>query len=63
MRRPRPNCYFTLLTPYATFVGLYTNVPEGGVVEPDQQAWFGAECRAADPDKPLIVALHHPPHW
>ncbi len=58
----QPNCYFTLNTPYATFVGLYTNVPEGGVVQPEQQDWFNGECRAADPDKPLIVALHHPPY-
>ena len=32
----QPNVYFTLLTPFATIVGLYTNVPEGGVVQDDQ---------------------------
>ena len=58
----QPNVYFTLNTPFATFVGLYTNVPEGGVVEPDQQAWFTGELAAADPDLPLIVAMHHPIH-
>ena len=57
----QPNVYFTLLTPFATFVGLYTNVPEGGVVEADQAAWFEGELAAAAADKPLIVALHHPP--
>ncbi len=57
----QPNVYFTLTTPFATFVGLYTNVPEGGVVEADQAAWFEGELAAADRDLPLIVALHHPP--
>lgn len=57
----QPNVYFTLLTPFATIVGLYTNVPEGGVVEPDQAAWFAGELAAASPDLPVIVALHHPP--
>ena len=57
----QPNVYFTLLTPFATVIGLYTNVPEGGVVQPDQAAWFAAELRAASADLPVIVALHHPP--
>jgi hypothetical protein len=58
----QPNVYWTLLTPFATFVGLYTNVPEGGVVMPDQQDWFAEELKAADSNKPLIVAMHHPIH-
>ncbi len=58
----QPNVYFTLNTPFATFVGLYTNVPEGGVVEPDQQEWFAAELKAASHDVPLLVAMHHPIH-
>ena len=57
----QPNVYFTLLTPFATIIGLYTNVPEGGVVEPDQAAWFAGELAAASADLPVIVALHHPP--
>ncbi|WP_284947137.1 metallophosphoesterase family protein [Acidisoma cladoniae] len=56
----QPNVYFTLNTPFATFVGLYTNVPEGGVVHPDQQDWFEGELAAADKHLPLIVAMHHP---
>lgn len=56
----QPNVYWTLITPFATIVGLYTNVPEGGVVEPDQAAWFEAELAAAARDRALIVALHHP---
>lgn len=57
----QPNVYWTLLTPFATIIGLYTNVPEGGVVEPDQQAWLAGELRDADAALPVIVALHHPP--
>ncbi len=58
----QPNVYFTLNTPFATFVGLYTNVPEGGVVEPDQQEWLAGEMKAASVDIPLLLSLHHPIH-
>jgi acid phosphatase type 7 len=58
----QPNCYWTLLTPLATIVGLYTNCPEHGVVEQDQADWFKGELAAAPADKALIVALHHPPY-
>ncbi|WP_419728830.1 metallophosphoesterase family protein [Lichenicola sp.] len=58
----QPNVYWTLNTPFATIIGLYTNVPEGGVVEPDQAAWFEGELAAAPKDRALIVALHHPPY-
>ncbi|MBE7211681.1 MAG: metallophosphoesterase [Gluconacetobacter diazotrophicus] len=56
----QPNVYWTLNTPFATIVGLYTNVPEGGAVEPDQADWFAGELRDAPRDRALIVALHHP---
>jgi len=55
-----PNPYWTLVTPLATFVGLYTNVPEHGSIDSIQQQWFTHEIASADPDKALIVALHHP---
>jgi hypothetical protein len=58
----QPNVYFTLNTPYATIVGLYTNVPEGGVVDQDQRDWFAGELKAADKKIPLLVAMHHPIH-
>jgi hypothetical protein len=58
----QPNCYWTLLTPLATIVGLYTNCPEHGVVEQDQADWFAGELRDAPKDRALIVALHHPPY-
>jgi hypothetical protein len=28
-----PNVYWTLVTPFATIIGLYTNVPEGGSID------------------------------
>jgi acid phosphatase type 7 len=55
-----PNVYWTLDAPYATIVGLYTNVPEGGRVDDDQRTWFVEELKAASADKALLVALHHP---
>ncbi len=60
LTQSQPNPYFTLETPYATFVGLYTNVPEGGSIDSVQQQWFTNEIAAAPKDKALIVTLHHP---
>jgi hypothetical protein len=58
----QPNCYWTLIAPLVTIIGLYTNCPEHGVVEQDQAGWFRAELEAAANDRALIVALHHPPY-
>ena len=55
-----PNVYWTLLTPFATFVGLYTNVPEGGSIDSVQQQWVTNEFATAPKDLPLIFTLHHP---
>jgi acid phosphatase type 7 len=55
-----PNVYWTLTTPLATIVGLYTNVPEHGSVDSIQQQWVTNEFATADKSKPLLVALHHP---
>ena len=55
-----PNAYFTLVAPFVTIVGMYTNVPEGGSVDSVQQQWLTNEFRSAPVDKALIVALHHP---
>jgi hypothetical protein len=56
----QPNVYWTLEAPYVTIIGLYTNVPEGGVVKKDQADWFEKELASASKNKALIVALHHP---
>jgi Icc-related predicted phosphoesterase len=58
----QPNCYWTLNTPFFTLIGLYTNVPSGGVVREPQVSWFNNEMKCADKNKPLIVAMHHPIH-
>ena len=34
-----PNVYFTLIAPFVTIVGMYSNVPEGGSVDSTQQQW------------------------
>ena len=58
----QPNCFWTLNTPLFTMIGLYTNVPSGGVVREPQVSWFNNEMKSADKKKPLIVAMHHPVH-
>jgi hypothetical protein len=55
-----PNPYWTLTTPFATFIGMYTNVPEGGSVDSVQQQWVTNEFATASPDLPLILSMHHP---
>lgn len=57
-----PNVYWTFMTPFATIIGLFTNVSETqAAVHPDQLSWFKSELKAAPTDKALIVAIHHPP--
>jgi hypothetical protein len=55
-----PNPYWTLTTPLATFVGMYTNVPEGGSIDSVQQQWVTNEFATAPKDRALVLALHHP---
>ena len=55
-----PNVYWTLETPFATLLGLYTNVPEGGWLDDAQIVWLANELRAAPTSKALIVSMHHP---
>ena len=55
-----PNPYWTLITPLATIVGMYTNVPEGGSIDSVQQQWLTNEFATAPEDRALILALHHP---
>jgi Calcineurin-like phosphoesterase len=58
----QPYVYWTLDAPYATIIGLYSNVD--GSLDPvgvfQQQAWFEQQLKAADPAKCLILAVHHP---
>ncbi len=55
-----PNVYWTLVTPLATIVGMYTNVPEGGSIDSTQQQWVTNEFATAPTDRAFILALHHP---
>jgi acid phosphatase type 7 len=55
-----PNPYWTLVTPLAMFIGMYTNVPEHGSVDSNQQQWVTNEFETAPKDRALILALHHP---
>ena len=56
----QPNVYWTLETPLATILGLYTNVPEGGRLDDDQISWLEVELQQAPADRALLVAMHHP---
>lgn len=55
-----PNPYWTLITPLATIVGMYTNVPEHGSIDSNQQQWLTHEFATAPNDRAFILALHHP---
>jgi 3',5'-cyclic AMP phosphodiesterase CpdA len=57
----QPNVFWTLDAPFVTIIGLYSNVPDGGVVKQDQFDWFKQELQDAPKNKALIVALHHAP--
>jgi len=56
-----PNSYWTLTSPFATIIGLYTNVSEGGFLDGDQRKWLVNELQTAPTDRALIVAMHHSP--
>lgn len=59
----QPNAYWTLKTPLATIIGLYSNVP--GQLDKSsttQQDWLSAELSAAKNDPCVIVVVHHPPY-
>lgn len=61
----QPNIYWTLQTPLANIIGLYSNVPKYGIITAEQRAWFIEELKTADKDRPqkaLIVCLHHSPY-
>lgn len=57
-----PNAYWTFTTPFATIIGMCSNVGETeGEFHQDQLDWFKAEVAAADRALALVVAVHHPP--
>lgn len=58
----QPYCDWTLELDAVTIIGIFSNVVPGGHLEPSQTEWLTAELAAAATDRPLIVALHHPPY-
>lgn len=59
----QPNPYWTLRTPLADIVGLYSNVPKFGTITDEQKAWFINELKTLSADKKaLIVCVHHAPY-
>jgi hypothetical protein len=56
----QPNVYWTLQTPLASFVGLYSNVPAGGEIVAPQTQWLTNELKTLPTSVPLIITLHHP---
>jgi acid phosphatase type 7 len=57
-----PYCEWTLELEAVTIIAVYSNVPAGGHLEAVQISRLTQELREADPAKPLIVGLHHPPY-
>jgi hypothetical protein len=59
----QPYVYWTLDTPLATIIGLYSNVDgeldARGTFE--QQSWFTQQLKDAPADRALIVTVHHAP--
>jgi hypothetical protein len=60
----QPYVYWTLETPFATVVGLYSNVD--GTLDArgtsEQQQWFQNQVANAPGDKALLITVHHPPY-
>jgi hypothetical protein len=60
----QPYVYWTLQAPFATIVGLYSNV-DGSLDargKSEQQQWFEQQVAGAPKDKALIITVHHPPY-
>jgi predicted MPP superfamily phosphohydrolase len=57
-----PYCEWTLELEAATIIAVYTNVPSGGHLEPEQIDRLTSELGRAASEKPVIVGLHHPPY-
>lgn len=61
----QPHVYWTMESPLATIIGLYTNVPKYGCIKKEQRSWFIEELRNAakhSSDKAIIVCMHHAPY-
>ncbi len=45
-----------------TIIAVYSNVPDGGHLEPEQVTRLTEELKSAPAGKPIILGLHHPPY-
>ena len=60
----QPYVYWTMETPIVTIIGLYSNI-EGlldGRGTYEQQRWLEDQLKSAPTDRPVIIAVHHPPY-
>ena len=60
----QPYVYWTLQAPFATIIGLYSNV-DGSLDArgtSEQQQWLERQMMAAPKDQCLIITVHHPPY-
>jgi len=58
----QPNVYWTLDSPLANIICLYSNVPRFGTITTEQKEWFLDELKTAGKsrdEKALLVCLHH----
>ncbi|HVV56524.1 MAG TPA: metallophosphoesterase [Mucilaginibacter sp.] len=59
----QPHVYWVLETPLADIIGLYSNVPKFGNIQPDQKQWFVEALKtSAATQKAIIVCVHHSPY-
>jgi hypothetical protein len=61
----QPNVYWTLKTPLANIICLYSNVPRFGSITAEQKEWFIEELKSAKieaGEKALILCIHHAPY-
>jgi len=66
MDQPWP--YWTLEAPFVTIIGLYSNIDgsldarHSSAADQPQYNWFVDQLKNADPEKCLMLAVHHPPY-
>lgn len=61
----QPNVYWTLETPLANIIGLYSNVPKFGIITSEQRSWLIKELKRVNlerTEKAVILCLHHSPY-
>lgn len=57
-----PSCDWALELQALTIISVWSNVPSGGYLFPEQAAFLTAQLKAAPADVPVMVGAHHPPY-